>query len=335
VAILGVIALGVAACGDGDSSDVPDGVAAQVGDARITFAALERALEQAKAQAQGQGASFPEEDSDAYDQVRRQAMQDLVLQRVVEAEGRKCGTPCAVPKEDVDEELDRIKEQSFNGSDAELNDYLEQVKLTMADARRILRFQILRELLYNRVTRGVRFTGEDAREYYEANKAQFRQPAGRSVSHILVEEKAEADRIRAEVTSENFADLARQYSIDTGTKEQGGSLGVVQRGSLTPEFEKVAFALANGEISQPVQTQFGWDIIKVDVTPARTTPFAEALPQIRSQQLTARRNEAFQAWQATVLDNWGDRITYADESLEPPEAQAAGGAAQPQTTTSP
>jgi foldase protein PrsA len=333
VAILGVIALGVAACGDSDSSEVPEGVAAQVGDARITFAALDRALDQARAQAQGQGTTFPEEDSEAFAQLRRQAMQDLVLQRVVEAEGRKCGTPCAVPKEDVDEELDRIKEQSFNGSDAELSEYLEQVKLTMPDARRILRFQILRELLYNRITRAVRFTGADARKFYDENQAQFRQPAGRSVSHILVADQAEADRIRLAVTAENFADLAREYSTDTGSKEQGGSLGVLQRGSPTPEFSKAAFALKDGEISQPVQTQFGWHIIMADVTPARTTPFAEALPEIRKQQLTARRNAAFEAWQVKVLDNWGDRIKYADDSLEPPEQQDAGGAVEPPTTT--
>ena len=119
----------------------------------------------------------------------------------------------------------------------------------------------------NHVTRGIRFTAADAKKYYEDNPAQFKVAAGRTASHILVPTKAEADKIRAEATDANFAELAKEYSTDTGTKDQGGSLGQIQKGQLVPEFEKVAFALKSGEISEPVKTQFGWHIITVTTTP--------------------------------------------------------------------
>ena len=62
----------------------------------------------------------------------------------------------------------------------------------------------------NHVTRGIRYTEADAQKYYDQNIAQFKVAAGRRVSHILVPTKAEADKIRAEVTPQNFAELARR-----------------------------------------------------------------------------------------------------------------------------
>ena len=108
--------------------------------------------------------------------------------------------------------------------------------------------------------------------------------------------KAEADQIRAELTPENFAELARENSTDTGSAKQGGSLGPIQKGQLVPEFEKVAFSLKDGEISQPVKTQFGWHIITVDITPAKTTSFADAKDQIVQTQLSQKRQAEYTKW---------------------------------------
>ncbi len=128
--------------------------------------------------------------------------------------------------------------------------------------------------------------------------------------------KAEADRIRAEVTPENFAALAKKYSTDTGSAPQGGSLGQIQKGQLVPAFEKVAFALKSGEISQPVKTQFGWHIITVTTTPARTTPFAEAKAQIISSQLAAKRQAVYGAWSAKAFESWTKRTEVREQRPE-------------------
>lgn len=320
--LVGLAALGAAAtllvagCGD-DGADLPDGVVARVGDAGITEAELTTTIEQSRAEAEAQGATLPEEGEDGYDDVRRQALQSLVQQKVVEFEARECGDPCAVTKQEITAELNRIKQANFNDSQKEFDEFLQERSISKADARKIVRNQLQQQALFDHQTRAVRFTAADAREYYEGNPDQFTVPAGRTARHILVESKAEADRIRAEVTQENFAELAREESTDTGSAEQGGDLGQIQKGQLVPEFEKVAFALKDGEISQPVETQFGWHIITVDITPKRTTSFSDARSQIISSQLAQKRQTTFQEWSEEVLADWEDRTVYADDDLKP------------------
>jgi foldase protein PrsA len=230
---------------------------------------------------------------------------------------------------EITAELTRIRTANFEGSQKKYDDFLKERKITKADARTIVRSQLQQQALFDHVTRGVRFTDADAKKYYEDNPTQFKVPAGRTASHILVATEAEADRIRAEVTPENFAELAKENSTDTGSAPQGGDLGQMQKGQFVPEFEKVAFALKDGEISQPVKTQFGWHIITVKIAPARTTSFADAKEQILSSQLTAKRQTEFTTWSETVLTEWADRTVYASDDLKPSTTTA------PATTTAP
>ncbi len=314
--LLVAVGVGVSACGD-DSSDLPAGVVVRVGDASITEQQLDRAVARTTADAKAQGQTVPAEGAEGYDQLRQQALQTLVQQKIVGFEARDCGNPCKVTDAEIDDELARILETSFNGKQKEFDDYLKERGITKADARDIVKDGLQQQKLYDHITRGVRFSEADAKAYYEENPAEFKVAAGRTASHILVATEAEADAIRAEATSENFADLAEENSTDTGSATQGGSLGPIKKGQLVPEFEKVAFDLEDGAISQPVKTQFGWHIITVDVTPASTTSFADAKDQIVQAQLNQKRQAEFTKWSEGVLKGWEDRTVYADESLQP------------------
>jgi parvulin-like peptidyl-prolyl isomerase len=82
------------------------------------------------------------------------------------------------------------------------------------------------------------------------------------VSHILVEKQSHALKVLEEIKKgKNFKDLARKYST-CPSRKRGGDLGFFGRGRMVKEFEKVAFALKLGDISDPVKTQFGYHIIK-------------------------------------------------------------------------
>ncbi len=117
-------------------------------------------------------------------------------------------------------------------------------------------------------------TDEDLRRYYEEHRDEFKQPATASVEVVglsRVPEAADtaatleaAKKIREQlVAGADFAELARKHSADPGSRERGGDLGWFGRGDMTPEFEKAAFALKPGAISEPVLTPFGYHIIKV------------------------------------------------------------------------
>ena len=81
-------------------------------------------------------------------------------------------------------------------------------------------------------------------------------------AHILVEKLSLAQEIKTKITNgESFANLAKQYSIDS-SKKRGGDLGFFGRGMMVQEFEKAAFALEKGQVSDIVKTQFGYHIIK-------------------------------------------------------------------------
>jgi parvulin-like peptidyl-prolyl isomerase len=310
----------VSACGGGDSENLSDGVVARVGDSNITQAQLDRAIARRSAEAKASGQALPAAGEEGFDQVRQQAVQALVQSRIIDFEARDCGTPCEVTEAEIDADLARIIKENFAGKKKDFDGFLAERKISAADASDIVKEGLQQKALFNQVTRGIRYTDADAQKYYDQNIAQFKVAAGRRVSHILVATQAEADRIRAEATPENFAQLARENSIDTTTKDNGGDLGALVKGQFVPEFDKAAFALKDGEISQPVKTQFGWHIITVDTTPAHTTAFPEAKAGIVASQLAQKRQQAYVDWSQGVLKRWDDRIVYSEDSLKPPAA---------------
>jgi len=134
----------------------------------------------------------------------------------------------------------------------------------------------------------------EAREFYTKNPDKFTEPESVKASHILVRVDAKADpatkkKARAEIdavlkqakSGVDFAKLAKEHSQD-GSASQGGDLGYFPRGQMVGPFDKVAFELKPGQISDVVTTDFGFHIIKVaDHKAGRTIPFEEAEPKIK------------------------------------------------------
>ena len=108
------------------------------------------------------------------------------------------------------------------------------------------------------------------------------------VDHILVKTEAEAKQVYQQVTApgvteQDFLDLAKKISIDPTVDQNSGSLGSATASQYVPEFATAALALKPGEISQPVQTQFGWHVIRMVDT--QVTPFSQAKDQIVQSQM--------------------------------------------------
>lgn len=137
-------------------------------------------------------------------------------------------------------------------------------------------------------------TEEQVRGEYDKYVAQFQPQEEIHAAHILVETKEEADAIEAELKGgADFATIAKEKSIDPGSGANGGDLGFFSKGMMVPEFETAAFALANpGDISAPVQSQFGFHIIKLEEKRESQPPaFEQVAPQLQQQVLMRVFNE--------------------------------------------
>jgi foldase protein PrsA len=188
------------------------------------------------------------------------------------------------------------KEHNITATDKEVDDKLTEIEshfpagqfdsmlksqgITMDDARTLVRQNILTT---KAVDQNITVTDAQINDYLKAQHLTLGQPSQVQARHILVKTKAQADAIEAQLKKGgDFATLAKQYSIDPGTKDKGGELGWFGPGQMVPAFQAAAFALKPGQISQPVQTPFGWHVIQVEATKPLTKD--EAVDQIKKQQ---------------------------------------------------
>lgn len=155
-----------------------------------------------------------------------------------------------------------------------------------AQRQKYLEERALRRAYFNEAIAGA-VTEEAARAEYDAFVQQFEPQDEIRASHILVEDEAKANELKAQLDGgADFATLARENSIDPGAAN-GGDLGFFGRGMMVQPFETAAFGLANaGDVSAPVQSQFGWHIIKLAEKRQSAPPsFEQLAAQIQNQLL--------------------------------------------------
>jgi len=163
---------------------------------------------------------------------------------------------------------------------------------------------LAQEYMKENVEGKVKVTDKEVKNYYKKHKSEFVQPEQVRARHILVKVPAKADKkqweearkkaemIRAKaLKGEDFAKLAQKYSDDPGSKGRGGDLGYFQKGRMVPEFEQAAFALKEGQISQPVKTTFGYHIIKSEgKKPSKQESFKDVQQKIRRKLEREKQN---------------------------------------------
>ena len=165
-----------------------------------------------------------------------------------------------------DEEFSQILDQAVSGLPQGIT--LEQLAENQGFSLDEFKVKIMEQLIVKRyldknvVVKNVGLN--EANAFFDTNKEKLKKPEMVNASHILVKTKAEADDIILKLKSgTSFEELAKENSLDPGTKMNGGNLGYFGKGQMVKEFETIAFNLKVGEISEPVQTEFGFHIIKV------------------------------------------------------------------------
>ncbi len=166
------------------------------------------------------------------------------------------------------------------------------------------------------------------KQYYEEHQPEFGIQEQREASHILIavsaqagDQEKQAARSKAEQVlkqvrqaPEKFAEFARQFSQDAGSAAKGGDLGMITRGMMVKPFEDAVFQLKPGEISDVVQTQFGFHIIKLSlIVPAKLKPFNEVRGEIEQKLKLQKANDQF----AELADKFNNTVYEQSDTLKP------------------
>ena len=189
-------------------------------------------------------------------------------------------------------------------SDAEINAAYEKNKAKyQVPEKRVVRYAIVD---VNQVRQSLQISEDQLKTQYQQNIQQYQVPNRVHVEHILLmtvgagKTDAEVEEIRKKAEDilnqakkgANFEDLAKKYSEDPGTKDKGGDLGWIVQGQTVAEFEKAAFSLPKGSISDLVKTQYGFHILKIiDKESAHTKPFDEVKDSIRTPLLLSEADK--------------------------------------------
>jgi peptidyl-prolyl cis-trans isomerase SurA len=331
-----------------DSVHVVDRIVAIVGSRAILASEVEEEFIQAQVQAQASNAPFPT-DSSGRLALRRDILKRMVDDELLVQEARR-DTSVRVTEQEVQDAVEQSVQNVRRGfpSEAEFQRQLRAAGFASQEEwRRWLADQQRRQIYGQRLIESLRQAGklrsitpteEQMRGVFEANRASIQdRPPSVGFRQIVIAPQAdsaarrEARRLAdslvgAIIAGADFAALARQFSQDSASRASGGELGWFRRGVMVKEFERVAFAMRPGQTSAPVETEFGFHVIRVERTqPAEV--FARHIlirPALSPVQIAAGRALADSVYAAlrggAAFDSLARR--YADPS-EPKLAEDA------------
>jgi peptidyl-prolyl cis-trans isomerase C len=272
-------------------------VIARVNGEVISKADFDEAVKELEASA---GQPVPSEQRN---EVLRGVLDQLIGYRLLvqETKARKI----TVTDAELDARVAEIRKQ-FPNEDA-FKQLLTQRNLTVEKLRTDARDDLtVSKMLQAELSAKTAVTPAQVDAFYQQNPSQFQQGERVRASHILIPVPENADaaakqaaRAKAEAVlkdvkaGKDFAALAKEHSSDPGSAANGGDLGFFQQGQMVPAFDKAAFTLAPGQVSELVETNFGFHIIKVaEKQAARTVPLDDVRPQL--QQYLEGQNRQMQ-----------------------------------------
>ena len=191
--------------------------------------------------------------------------------------------------------LDQLSNQKLLLLDATRNLYEREPEFKAELAR--VKEDLLVNYAVNKAVSSVRVTDAEAKEFFDAHPEQFAGEKTVNASHILVADEAQANEILAKINAGEitFEDAAKQYSSCPSSAE-GGCLGDFGHGQMVPEFDQACFSMAEGEIAGPVQTQFGFHLIKLNkINEAQPMQFEQIKEQLKQSLLGEKQQNAYQS----------------------------------------
>ncbi len=228
-----------------------------------------------------------------------QVLDNLISEKIIKLEIEK--QKIEIPEEEIEKVISEIK-GSYGGDEA-FNQAMEYYGYKLEDIKKNITTNIqIKKLLEPSIS----ITEEEIKDYFETYKDTLSQKEQVRASHILVETEEKAKEVKEKLLAGgDFAEIAKEYSQDINNKDLGGDLGFFSRGEMLPTFENAAFALEIGEISDPVQTDYGFHIIKVEEKKEeKEANFEENKDKIKDILLEEKIPEAYQEWYQKKLSEY-------------------------------
>lgn len=308
--LVGIFALGFSGCNL--VSKTPEAIAkstvATVNGEKITRGEVDSSslyLQQI-AQAKAQNANFGKDDSsnEQIKSIKSQVLEQMITEKVVLLQAKALNVNLDDPKiaEKTQKDFDDIK-KTF-ADDTKFADALKQAGYTESSLKVDIKNRNLQQQIYDKVTENVKIDDTKAKEYYNMNQMKYTEkPDTIKLAHILVKTEDEAKKVLERLKNgEDFGKLAKELSTDEGSKDKNGEYEVPYVNSgFDQTFMSAAIALKEGEISKPIQTQFGFHVIKtIKKTEYPVKPFDTVKEEIKKTVEQEEKDKTFN----TELEKW-------------------------------
>ncbi|PYQ07163.1 MAG: hypothetical protein DMF83_10375 [Acidobacteria bacterium] len=208
----------------------------------------------------------------------------------------------------VKEIIEGIKKDNKIASDEELQQQLKREGMTLEELKRNIERNVLkRQVMQRELENKIAVTEDDTKAWYEANKAEYTKPATVHLQQLLVRSDPRSPSLAVELVGrarggEELAELAKAYAA-APHKASVSDLGVLRKGDLAPDVEKIAFALAPGQVSEPIPTPDGFRILKVvEKTEGSVVPYEDARAEIQRRLTQTRSNEQVEKYLAGLRE---------------------------------
>jgi peptidyl-prolyl cis-trans isomerase C len=245
-----------------------------------------------------QGMQLTPEMAPMFDSLKPQYLEQLATEKVVQQEGLKRGL--SVEESVIDEQIAQIK-TNFDSDEAYRTALTEAGLSSEALLRKLLAEAELSRRTIDAIRTSIQLKPYQLQLYYDQNKAQYGTPAEACARHILVETEEEAKAVQADLASgTSFEEEAAAKSIDPGSASQGGDLGCFPQGAMIPVFEEAAFNAPLNEVTDPIQSEFGYHLILPYERREASTP---ALEEVREQVTEGAQNDVLRQLLDTYQSN--------------------------------
>jgi foldase protein PrsA len=296
------------------------------------------ATKPAKGQPTPTDATYKSQCDQEYTALRDQVMQFLISSAWIEGESHDRGVKIA--DADVKKDFDKQRQQSFP-KDADYAAFLKSSGYIQEDLLYRIKVQDLSQKLRTKILEGTdKVTDAQIADYYNKNKIRFAVPEKRDLRIVLTKTEGQAKKAKAALDGgQSFKTVAAKFSIDQGTRDNGGLLAAIPKGQQEKALDDATFKASKNQIEGPVKTQFGYYVFEVTkITPGSQQSLAQSKASIKQLLVSQQQQTKLDAFVKDFQKKWKNRTEcqkgfQTTDCSNPPKAKPS--TAAPASTATP